>query len=333
MGIHSTDTDFAVKRHRMVEQQLRRRGITDARVLAAMGCIPRHDFIPAGDASAAYDDAPQPIGLGQTISQPYMVARMTELLHLDEGSRVLEIGTGSGYQAAVLGTLAHEVWTIERHADLARTAERTLIGLGYDNIHVVVGDGSLGLPEHALYDAIVATAAAPRVPPALRAQLAPGGRLVIPVGDRESQWLTIVTHEADGDREVTDLGCRFVPLVGEHGYDGAGARPADEPAADPGKDGVSSAGALTRQRVRVTVAGRVQGVWFRASTQEHAERLGVDGWVRNRADGDVEAVFEGPPEAVAAMIAWVHHGPERAIVTEVRTADEPIRGERGFSVR
>ena len=174
MVIHSSDTEFALLRHRMVEQQLRARGIADARVIAAMESVPRHDFVASGNEWAAYDDAPQPIGLGQTISQPYMVARMTELLELDEDARVLEVGTGSGYQAAVLATLAREVWTVERHAGLAGEAQRTLAALGYDNVHVVVGDGTLGLPEHAPYDAIVVTAAAPRIPPALRAQLADG---------------------------------------------------------------------------------------------------------------------------------------------------------------
>jgi protein-L-isoaspartate(D-aspartate) O-methyltransferase len=214
-----TDAEFALLRHRMVAHQLQRRGIADPRVLAAMERVPRHDFVAVGSEWAAYDDAPQPIGLGQTISQPYMVARMTELLELSDDSLVLEIGTGSGYQAAVLGTLAREVWTVERHAALAADARRTLAALGYDNVHVVVGDGTLGLPAHAPYDAIVVTAAAPRIPPALRDQLAPGGRLVIPVGDRETQQLTLLRRDPTGDRESAVLGCRFVPLVGEQGYD------------------------------------------------------------------------------------------------------------------
>ena len=224
MTPRSTDAEFALLRHRMVDQQLRARGIVDARVLDAMERVPRHDFVASSHEWAAYDDAPQPIGLGQTISQPYMVARMTELLEIGDDSRVLEVGTGSGYQAAVLATLAREVWTIERHGGLAAEAQRTLTALGYDNVHVVVGDGTLGLPAHAPYDAIVVTAAAPRVPPALRDQLALGGRLVIPVGDRNTQWLTLVRRDADGDRESIVLGCRFVPLVGEQGYDEGGAR-------------------------------------------------------------------------------------------------------------
>jgi protein-L-isoaspartate(D-aspartate) O-methyltransferase len=224
MTSDSTETEFAVLRHRMVAHQLRRRGIADARVLAAMERVPRHDFVASGSRWAAYDDAPQPIGLGQTISQPYMVARMTELLELGDDSRVLEVGTGSGYQAAVLGVLAHEVWTIERHAALAAEAQRTLAALAYDNVHVVVGDGTLGLPAHAPYDAIVVTAAAPHIPPALRDQLALGGRLVIPVGDRETQRLTLLRRDPTGDRESTVLDCRFVPLVGEQGYDDGGAR-------------------------------------------------------------------------------------------------------------
>jgi protein-L-isoaspartate(D-aspartate) O-methyltransferase len=202
----------------MVERQLRARGIADERVLTAFERVPRHRFVPPDRRWAAYEDEPLPIGLGQTISQPYMVARMTELLELTKVSRVLEVGTGSGYQAAILGELAGEVWSIERHEALARMAGAILEELGAANVHVVVGDGSLGLPERAPYDGIVVTAAAPFIPPALRSQLADGGLLVIPVGDTWNQWLTVLRRAGDTFREANVLGCRFVPLIGEEGY-------------------------------------------------------------------------------------------------------------------
>ncbi len=213
-----SERDFDHLRRRMVEEQLRDRGIRDERVLEAMQTVPRHRFVSGWAASAAYEDEPLAIGLSQTISQPYMVARMTELLELDPDSRVLEIGTGSGYQAAVLGELAGEIWTIERHDELARKAAELLQELGYLRVHVVAGDGTLGLAEHAPYDAIVVTAAAPRIPQALLDQLADGGRLVIPVGDRSMQRLRVVTRRGESFDEKDVLGCRFVPLVGVAGY-------------------------------------------------------------------------------------------------------------------
>jgi protein-L-isoaspartate(D-aspartate) O-methyltransferase len=202
----------------MVEEQLRRRGIGDARVLSAMESVPRHRFIGENARWAAYEDEPVTIGLGQTISQPYMVARMTELLDLDATSRVLEVGTGSGYQAAVLAELAAEVWTIERHPDLAERARRVLNDLGYRNVRVVVGDGSLGLPEHAPFDAIIVTAAAPHTPAPLLDQLADGGRMVIPVGNRGVQQLRLIHHRDQEFVETNVLDCRFVPLVGRAAY-------------------------------------------------------------------------------------------------------------------
>ncbi len=212
------ERDFAHLRHQMVEFQLRRRGIADPKVLRAMECVPRHRFVSERVRWAAYDDEPLPIGLGQTISQPYIVARMTELLQIGEASRVLEIGTGSGYQAAVLAEIAREVWSIERHVELAVGAREILRGLGYETVHVVSGDGTLGLPEHAPYDGILVAAAAPVVPAPLPEQLADGGRLVIPVGDAFSQLLRIVIRTGDTFRERDLLGVRFVPLVGEKGY-------------------------------------------------------------------------------------------------------------------
>jgi protein-L-isoaspartate(D-aspartate) O-methyltransferase len=219
MTLPETDErDSARLRHRMVEEQLRRRGIGDPRVLSAMESVPRHRFIGENARWAAYEDEPVTIGLGQTISQPYMVARMTELLDLDATSRVLEVGTGSGYQAAVLAELAAEVWTIERHPDLAERARRVLNDLGYRNVRVVVGDGSLGLPEHAPFDAIIVTAAAPHTPAPLLDQLADGGRMVIPVGNRGVQQLRLIHRRDQEFVETNVLDCRFVPLVGRAAY-------------------------------------------------------------------------------------------------------------------
>lgn len=203
----------------MVRRHIARRGITDERVLEAMASVPRERFIPARLATQAYADRPLPIGSGQTISQPFVVAMMAAAAEISATDRVLEIGTGSGYGAAVLGSIAAEVWTVERHAELAASAERTLSDLGYVNVHVVHGDGTMGWPDAAPYDAIVVTAGGPRVPDALRAQLAEGGRIVIPVGtDRANQEL--IRERRVGDAlEVDRLGLvRFVPLVGEQGW-------------------------------------------------------------------------------------------------------------------
>jgi protein-L-isoaspartate(D-aspartate) O-methyltransferase len=212
------DTEYTALRHRMVQTQLRGRDIGDERVLTAMERVPRHLFVGEHVRWAAYEDEPLPIGEGQTISQPYMVARMTELLALEPFDRVLEVGTGSGYQAAVLGELAGEVWTIERHPTLAIQAERLLRELGYHSVHVVIGDGSVGLPEHSPYDGIIVTAGSPDVPLSLRRQLEAGGRLVIPVGGTFSQYLRLIRRQNGGFSETDILGCRFVPLVGEEGY-------------------------------------------------------------------------------------------------------------------
>ena len=171
----------------MVNEQLLRRGIKDPRVLDAMQTLPRHSFVPTEDQRLAYSDSPLPIGYGQTISQPYIVALMIEMLALKGSEIVLEVGTGSGYQAAILAYLTREVHTIERHPGLARQATIILEHLGLHNVYVHVGDGSAGLPEYAPYDAIIVAAAAPKVPPALLDQLAPGGRLVIPIGMRDGQ--------------------------------------------------------------------------------------------------------------------------------------------------
>ena len=203
----------------MVEEQLRRRGIRDERVLAAMAKVPRDAFVAAEDAPNAYGDSPLPIGAGQTISQPYIVAAMLEQLELRPQDRVLEVGTGTGYEAAILGELTAEVWTIERQPELAEKARAILQRLGYANVHVVQGDGSRGLPDQAPFDKILVAAAAPRIPEMLIEQLADGGKMIVPVGTRQEQQLQLIRKTGD---QVTvtprDL-CRFVPLVGEQGWE------------------------------------------------------------------------------------------------------------------
>ena len=202
----------------MVAEQLRGRSIRDERVLEAMARIPRHRFVEEALVSRAYGDSALPIGEGQSISQPYMVALMSGALGLRGGERVLEIGTGSGYQTAVLAELAEKVFSVERVRAFAERAQYRLGALGYYNVRIRVGDGSLGWPEEAPFDAILVTAGAPRIPKALMAQLAPGGCLVVPVGPEASQVLRRVVHRRDG-HAVEDLtGCTFVKLVGEGGW-------------------------------------------------------------------------------------------------------------------
>ena len=215
------ETDFVALRQAMIEGQLADRGIRDQRVLNAMLTVPRHLFVPQTERIYAYQDRPLPIGQNQTISQPYIVALMTELLLLQADAKVLEIGTGSGYQAAVLGQLAGEVHTIERHADLAALAGSLLQEIGADKVQVHIGDGSLGWPRSAPYDAILATASAPSAPQPLLEQLAVGGRLVLPVGGVRQQTLQRwVRNEGGFDHEdITPVA--FVPLIGEHGWSDA----------------------------------------------------------------------------------------------------------------
>ena len=210
--------EFLEQRRSMVEQQIRERDIGSPRLLEALLAVPRHLFVPGEYAAGAYTDQPLPIGEGQTISQPFMVAAMTDALELTGRERVLEVGTGSGYQAAVLSLLAGEVYTVESHASLALAARRRLARLGYTNVQVHTGDGTLGLPEAAPYDAIVVTAAAPRVPPPLAEQLAEGGRLVIPVGQSDQQELWQVRKTAGETTSRVLHYCRFVPLVGRYGW-------------------------------------------------------------------------------------------------------------------
>jgi protein-L-isoaspartate(D-aspartate) O-methyltransferase len=202
----------------MVDEQLRARDIVDERVLAAMEQVPRELFVPESERPRAYADAALPIGHGQTISQPYMVARISEALSLSGGERVLDVGTGSGYQAAVLAELGAHVHTIERIPDLAEQARENLAAAGYERVQVHVGDGTLGLPEHAPFEAIAVAAAAPGLPQQLYDQLEPRGRLAVPVGGRWGQRLEIVVRSPEGPAIVRSVPCRFVPLVGEEGF-------------------------------------------------------------------------------------------------------------------
>jgi protein-L-isoaspartate(D-aspartate) O-methyltransferase len=218
--------DFAAQRADMVERQLRRRGISDERVLEAMGEIPREMFVPEPERRRAYNDSALPIGHGQTISQPWIVAAIAEALALTGTEKVLEIGTGSGYSAAVVALLAREVFTIERIPELARSAEQTLAELGIRNVNVVIADGSEGLPDSGPYEGIAVHATAPAAPPSLLAQVAPAGRLVVPIASDGADMLTVFTrtaHEMDpatgAGLERRTLGaCRFVPLIGREGF-------------------------------------------------------------------------------------------------------------------
>jgi len=294
----------------MVELQLRERGISDARVLTAMERVPRELFVPPELREHAYDDAALPIGEGQTISQPYMVARICQELGLAGGERVLDVGTGSGYQAAVLAELAGEVHSIERIPALADRALAALAAAGYgDRVHVHVGDGTRGLPEHAPFAGIAVAAAAPGIPEALYAQLEPEGRLVVPVGGLWEQSLEVVVRGSDRPEVVRTVPCRFVPLVGEEGF-----------------------GAADLPRVRVRVHGRVQGVGFRQHTAARARLLGLGGWVANLDDGSVEAVFEGPRDRVESMVDWCRRGPAGAHVVRVDETAESATGATEFRV-
>jgi len=210
-----TAAEFATHRQRMVEQQLKPRGIKDERVLAAMAKVPREELIPAAARADAYEDGPLPIGYDQTISQPYVVAFMTEQLRPKRSDRVLEIGSGSGYQAAILGELVAEIYTIEIVEPLAKSAEATLQRLGYNNVHIKVGDGYKGWPEEAPFDAIIVTCAPEKVPQPLVDQLKDGGRMVIPVGERFAQQLYLLEKKNGQLKESVTLPVRFVPMLHE----------------------------------------------------------------------------------------------------------------------
>jgi protein-L-isoaspartate(D-aspartate) O-methyltransferase len=212
-------SDFDRQRENMVQEQIARRGIRDLRLLEAMRAVPRHLFIPEGQQYWAYSDGAQRIGMGQTISQPYIVALMTEALHLQGDEKVLEIGTGSGYQAAILSHLSTEVHTIERHMELADQARLILDTQELSNVQIHVGDGSLGLPEYAPYQGILVTAAAPEVPKTLLQQLDDGARLVLPVGKKYTQVLQVWQRQGAKFKHETITAVAFVPLIGEEGWD------------------------------------------------------------------------------------------------------------------
>jgi protein-L-isoaspartate(D-aspartate) O-methyltransferase len=210
-----TAADFAAQRQRMVEKQLKFRGIKDERVLATMAKVPREEFIPVDTRSDAYEDGPLPIGYDQTISQPYIVAFMTEQLRPKSSDRVLEVGTGSGYQAAILAELVSEVYSIEIVEPLAKNAEATLQRLGYKNVHIKIGDGYKGWPEAAPFDAIIVTCAPDKVPQPLVDQLKDGGRMVIPVGDKFAQQLYLLEKKSGQLKQSATLPVRFVPMTSE----------------------------------------------------------------------------------------------------------------------
>jgi protein-L-isoaspartate(D-aspartate) O-methyltransferase len=213
------DDRLHTARLRMVDEQLRARDIVDARVLEAMERVPRELFVPESERHRAYVDAALPIGHGQTISQPYMVARICEALSLDGDERALDVGTGSGYQAAVLAELGATVHTIERIPELAEQARANLAAAGYEQVQVHVGDGTLGLPDEAPFEAIAVAAAAPGLPRRLYEQLEPRGRLVVPVGGRWGQRLEVIVRSPEGPAIVRSVPCRFVPLVGAEGFE------------------------------------------------------------------------------------------------------------------
>jgi protein-L-isoaspartate(D-aspartate) O-methyltransferase len=215
-----TDTaEFVRQRAVMVEVQLRRRGIRDERLLAAMGRVPRERFVAREFQAEAYADGPLPIGHGQTISQPVMVAIMIEALQIQPSDRVLEVGTGTGYEAAILSELAFQVWTVERNGELAERANEILHELGCANVFVIHGDGSVGLPEQAPYDKILVAAGTPKAPPSVVAQLAGGGIMVVPVGDHVNQQLQVIRKTSGGIVSSAQTLCSFVPLVGAEGWE------------------------------------------------------------------------------------------------------------------
>lgn len=220
-GVENRDVapaDPSVLRREMVDRQLRARGIRDPRVLDSMAAVPREHFVGPYDIHQAYDDFPLPIGAGQTISQPYVVAFTLEAARIGPDDVVLDVGTGSGYAAAVGSLIAREVWSVECVPELAQDAAKRLAALGYDNVHVVCADGSLGWPEHAPYDVIVSAAAAPQVPPAWKEQLAPGGRIVAPIEGTFGQQLARLTLTGEGWRREDLLPVRYVRLIGEQGF-------------------------------------------------------------------------------------------------------------------
>jgi protein-L-isoaspartate(D-aspartate) O-methyltransferase len=320
----------------MVAEQIAARDVRDGDVLAAMQSVPRHLFVPAYLVAEAYHDTPLPIGYGQTISQPYMVARMTELLAVDVRSRVLEVGSGSGYQTAVLAEVAGEVFALERLAALAEGARRTLARLAYKNVRTAIADGTRGWPEQAPFDGILVAAAAAETPRPLLAQLAEGGRLVIPLGrPHRDQVLTVIERHGDEYTQRLDTRCRFVPLVSdaERRGDRAGE---DGPPAFPAARArvIGEVEAIGMKSVDVHVHGRVQGVYYRASARVAAERLGLRGWVKNLSDGSVALRLQGEPSVVDTMLDWCRVGPPGAEVGWLDVGDaEPDDSLTSFEVR
>jgi protein-L-isoaspartate(D-aspartate) O-methyltransferase len=338
-------SDAGVRRVRMVDEQLVGRGLRDEAVLAAMRSVPRHLFVPPYLDGEAYADTPLPIGYGQTISQPYMVALMTALLRVDVRSRVLEIGSGSGYQTAVLAEVAGEVFAVELLAPLAERARGVLARLGYGNVHAAIADGTRGWPEEAPFDGILVAAASKEAPHALLEQLVEGGRLVLPLGDpHRDQVLTVFQRTGDSWSQQRDTGCRFVPLLrdGEPevvtgGRVAAGAIPSRDRTSyriDGSADRAGEEEAPAMKTVSVRVSGAVQGVYFRASAAREGERFGLDGWVSNERDGSVSLLLQGAIDAVDAMLAWCRVGPPAARVDRVEVADAKADDAlRGFEVR
>jgi protein-L-isoaspartate(D-aspartate) O-methyltransferase len=330
--------DYGARRVRMVEEQLVPRGVSNDAVLAAMRSVPRHLFVPQDLGLEAYVDSPLPIGFGQTISQPYMVALMTTLVEVDVRSRVLEVGSGSGYQTAVLAEVAGEVYALELLAPLAERARATLARLGYHNVHTAIGDGAQGWAEQAPFDAILVAAAALEVPSALLHQLADGGRLVMPLGEPHSdQVLTVFERAGDGFIQRHNTRCRFVPLLSE-------VSPQQEPRG--GEDAPGAATVALRETVldygevagmravRVRVSGRVQGVYYRASALSEGRRLGLAGWVRNESDGTVALHVQGDSSVVDVMLGWCRSGPPAAHVSRVEVSDAtPDESLSSFEVR
>jgi protein-L-isoaspartate(D-aspartate) O-methyltransferase len=295
-------TDIGAARERMVSRHLAARGIHDPAVLEAMRTVRREDFLPPELAEFAYEDAPLPIAAGQTISQPYIVALMTTALELGPDDRVLEIGTGSGYAAAILSRVACEVYTVERHHELAAAAEARFRALGFDNVHVLHGDGTLGWAAHAPYDAIVVAAGGPNVPDALVDQLAPGGRIVIPVGeDRSLQTLVRVTRQANGKLRREDLGdVRFVPLIGAQGWD-------EE--------------AWTGRPRRVSAP----------ATLAHLLHEVAEPMTQNRGDVDVGALLERIGDARVVCLGEATHGTSEFYALRARITQALVQ-TRGFTI-
>lgn len=306
----------------MVREQIAARGVTDGDVLAALRSVPRHLFVPPDMEDRAYVDAPLSLGYGQTISQPYMVALMTELLRVNVRNRVLEIGAGSGYQTAVLAELAGEVYALERLAPLAECARTTLNRLHYDNVHIAIGDGTRGWAEAAPFDRILVAAAAEKAPLALLDQLGDGGRLVIPIGGPGEQDLTVYLRRGDTLVRETSVPCRFVPLISDHEHE-------DEAQGPVARGWGATAGQGWRQpgeeaavkTVDVRVYGRVHHVYYRATAQAEGRRLGLRGWVANRDDGTVALRLQGDSAAVDAMLDWCSAGPPAARVQRVEVSD------------